>query len=118
MKEGAAAMLQIDIEQRADTAIVRIAGDADMASSARLRQALLDLLENCSQRRVIVSMEKARYIDSSAVASLVEGLQLAARRKIRFGLAGLNDGPLQVLRITRLLDVFEVHDSEEAALNA
>ena len=89
-----------------------------MASSTQLREAILDLLKNCSQGRVIVSMAGTSYIDSSAVASLVEGLQLATRRKVRFGLAGLNEGPLQVLRVTRLIDVFEVHASEEDALKA
>ena len=111
-------MLEIDIEQQSEAAIVRVSGDADMASSAQLREAILDLLETCAQRRVIVSMAGASYIDSSAVACLVEGLQLAMRRRIRFGLAGLNEGPLQVLRVTRLIDVFEVHASEEDALKA
>lgn len=111
-------MLRIDIEHLAESAIVRVAGDADMASSTLLRDSILDLLENCSQGRVIVSMADTTYIDSSAVASLVEGLQLATRRKVRFCLAGLNEGPLQVLRVTRLIDVFEVHSSEADALKA
>ena len=111
-------MLRIDIVQLAEAAVVRVAGDADMASSTQLRDAVLGLLENCSQGRVIVSMSDASYIDSSAVASLVEGLQLATRRRVRFGLAGVREGPLQVLRSTRLIDVFEMHDSEEDALKA
>lgn len=115
---GASKMLRIDIEHLAEAAIVRVTGDADMASSTLLRNAILDLLENCSQGRVIVSMAGTTYIDSSAVASLVEGLQLATRRKVRFCLAGLNEAPLQVLRVTRLIDVFEVHSSEEDALKA
>lgn len=111
-------MLRIDIEQMTEAAVVRVAGDADMASSTQLREAVLRLLENCSQGRVLVSMSETTYIDSSAVASLVEGLQLATRRRVRFGLAGLREGPTQVLRSTRLIDVFEVHDSEEDALKA
>ena len=111
-------MLRIDIEHLAEAAVVRVAGDADIASSMQLRDAVLGLLEKCSQGRVIVSMSETTYIDSSAVASLVEGLQLAARRKVRFGLAGLREGPVQVLRTTRLIDVFELHDSEEDALKA
>lgn len=118
MKGVATEMLRIDIEQLPEAAIVRVSGDADMASSAQLRDAVLDLLKTCTQGRVIVSMAGANYIDSSAVASLVEGLQLATRRRVRFGLAGLNEGPLQVLRVTRLIDVFEVHASEEDALKA
>ena len=111
-------MLRIDIEQMTQAAVVRVAGDADMASSTQLREAVLGLLENCSQGRVLVSMSETTYIDSSAVASLVEGLQLATRRRVRVGLAGLREGPIQVLRSTRLIDVFEVHDSEEDALQA
>jgi anti-sigma B factor antagonist len=77
---------------------------------------LLDLLKEKRVRRVIVNLEKVKYIDSAGVASLVEGLKLSRDLKSGFALFGLSRSTREVLELTRLLKVFEVHDTEEQAL--
>ncbi len=110
--------MEIDIRQVGEGSVVRVAGDIDMSSSPQLREAILELLRNGSRIKIIVNMEKVDYIDSSGIASLVEGLQVARRSKVKLLLAGLNEGPRYVLQLTRLLDLFEVHSSESEALSA
>jgi anti-sigma B factor antagonist len=65
---------------------------------------------------VVVNLSGVQYIDSSGIASLVEGLQEARKREARFVLVGLNDGPRHVLELTRLLTVFEIAATEEEAV--
>ncbi|MDE0124363.1 MAG: STAS domain-containing protein [Bryobacterales bacterium] len=98
--------------------VVELIGDVDMSNSPRLRDTLLGLLRDSTGVRIIVNMEQVNYIDSSGIASLVEGVQAARRFKSRLCLAGLNEGPRHVLQLTRLLDIFEVHPSEADALSA
>jgi anti-sigma B factor antagonist len=57
-----------------------------------------------------------KYIDSAGVASLVEGLKISRDMKSGFALFGLSRTTREVLELTRLLKVFEVHDTEEQAL--
>ena len=92
-----------------------VSGDVDLHTSPELRETILDLLGKRGQKRVIVDLSEVPYIDSSAIASLIEGLQEARKREARFVLVGLNKGPRHVLELTRLLGVFEVADNEEAA---
>lgn len=108
--------VEIEIRQAARGMVIRVAGDVDMASSPRLREAILGLLRNRSGTRVIVNMAGVEYIDSSGVASLVEGLQEARRSHGKLRLACLNEGPRDVLQLTRLLDLFDVHATEAGAL--
>ena len=110
--------MQINIRHVGQGSVVEPVGDVDMSSSPQLRETILELLEERSGVKIVVNMEKVDYIDSSGIASLVEGLKLARRRKARLCLAGLNEGPRYVLQLTRLLDVFEVHSSESDALGA
>jgi len=77
---------------------------------------LLDLLKVKRATRVIVNLEKVRYIDSAGVASLVEGLKLSRELKSGFALFGLTKTTREVLELTRLIKVFEVYDTEEDAL--
>ncbi len=118
MTGGVAKAVEIEIWQAAGGTVIRLAGDVDMASSPVLRQAILDLLRDRSGTTIVVNMGGVEYIDSSGVASLVEGLQQARRSRGKLRLACLNDGPRDVLELTRLLDLFEVHATEAGALES
>ncbi|MFO1435111.1 MAG: STAS domain-containing protein [Gammaproteobacteria bacterium] len=58
------------------------------------------------------------YIDSSGVASLVEGYQTAKKRKLRFGLVGVSEAALSVLKLARLDKVFPIHATVKDRLKA
>ena len=62
---------------------------------------------------MIVNLGKVNYIDSAGMASLVEGLKVSRDLKRGFALYGLSPTAREVLQLTRLLKVFEVHDTEE-----
>ena len=108
--------MEISVRQQNETAIIEVTGDIDLYSSPQVRQAILDTLNQKVAKRVIVNLTGVRYVDSSGVASLVEGLQLSRKSQVRFTLCGLNKAPKQVLELTRLVKVFEIFDNLEAAL--
>jgi anti-sigma B factor antagonist len=105
--------MEINVKRDASRSVVEVFGDIDLYSSPQLRDTILDLLQKRNQDKVIVNLSRVQYMDSSGIASLVEGLQEAKKRNARFILVGLNDGPRHVLELTRLLNVFEIAASEE-----
>jgi anti-sigma B factor antagonist len=96
--------------------ILDITGDIDLTSSPDLRKVLLRELKEKKTPRVIANLAGVRYIDSSGVASLVEGLKASRDTGMRFALVGLSKGAREVLQLSRLIKIFEIHDSEEQAL--
>jgi anti-sigma B factor antagonist len=66
--------------------------------------------------RVVVNLSQVRYIDSSSVASLIEGLKASRDLGSRFILIGLSTSAREVLQLSRLAKVFEIYDNEEQAL--
>ncbi|SRR5712692_2867250 len=108
--------LEIDIDRNGACSVVHIQGDIDLKSSPELRSLILDLFEKRGQERVVLDLKGVNYIDSSGVASLVEGLQEAKKRKARFILSCLNEAPRHVLDLTRLTSVFEITPTVEDAL--
>ncbi len=99
-----------------EATIVDIVGNIDLSSSPELRKVLLRELKEKRTARVIVNMTEVRYIDSSGVASLVEGLKASRDTGLRFALVGLSKGAREVLQLSRLIKIFEIHDNEEQAL--
>lgn len=110
--------IQINVRKEAETAVIDVVGDIDLYSSPQVRQTILDALNRKTENRVLVNLAGVKYIDSSGVASLVEGLQLSRKSQVRFALCGLNKAPRQVLELTRLIKVFDIFDTVDDALKA
>jgi len=108
--------LQISARRIEMTTIFDITGDIDLANSPEIRKALLKEIKEIKTPRVVMNLVKVRYIDSSGVASLVEGLKASRDAGTRFILFGLSPAAREVLQLSRLLKIFEVHDTEEQAL--
>jgi anti-sigma B factor antagonist len=110
--------VKISTRRMDKTAILDIDGDIDLAHSSELRRAVL--IEFCETRteKVILNMSGVRYMDSSGVASLVEGLKASRDMGSRFILFGLSPIVQEVLQISRLLKIFEIYDTEEKALSS
>jgi anti-sigma B factor antagonist len=96
--------------------IFDISGDIDLATSPELRKPLLHELRELRTPRVILNLKAVRYIDSSGVASLVEGLKASRDVGSRFVLFGLNTTIREVLQLSKLVRIFEIYDSEEQAI--
>ncbi len=106
--------MDLNVKRNGSKSVVYVEGDIDLHSSPELREVVLDLFRNREQDQIIVNLSEVAYIDSSGIASLVEGLQEARKRNGRFVLVGLRQGPRHVLELTRLLSVFEIAETEES----
>lgn len=102
------------IEENSGFAIVHLEGEVDLSRSPAARRAILDCLQE--HRNVLVDLTAVSYIDSSGVASLVEGFQVSRRMSLDFALIGVSDAALSVLRLARLDQVFPIFASLEARL--
>jgi anti-sigma B factor antagonist len=109
--------MDISTRQQGTTTLVDVIGDITLYNSPEMRKVLLNLLKDKRVPRVIVNLTRVNYIDSAGVASLVEGLKLSRDLKSSFALFGLSRTAREVLELTRLIKVFEVHDTEEQALS-
>ena len=108
--------MQISARRNDKTTIFDLSGDIDFANSPEVRQSVLREIRENRVSRVVVNLTGVHYIDSSGVASLVEGLKASRDLGSRFILFGLSTAAREVLQLSRLLKVFEIYDSEEEAL--
>jgi anti-sigma B factor antagonist len=107
------------IARRVDTAtIFDISGDIDLAHSSEVRRTVLVEIREKKTPRVLLNLREVDYIDSSGVASLVEGLKASRDVGSRLILFGLTTNAYEVLQLSRLLNVFEIYDTEDKAMQA
>jgi anti-sigma B factor antagonist len=108
--------LQIAARHLDKITIFDISGDIDLATSPQLRKAVLRELKELRMPRVVLNLKAVRYIDSSGVASLVEGLKASRDVGSRFVLFGLNTTVREVLQLSKLVKIFEIYEDEDQAL--
>jgi anti-sigma B factor antagonist len=108
--------MQITTRKLGTATIVDVVGDITLYSSPEFRNAVIEILKDGESPRVVVNLRGVRYIDSAGVASLVEGLKVSRELNKALALYGLSVVAREVLELTRLINVFEVHESEEEAL--
>jgi anti-sigma B factor antagonist len=106
--------LTISIRPAGAATIVDLNGAIDLGNSPALRTALFDQLPRSA--RLAVNMKGIRYIDSSGIATLIEVLKKSRDVHSEFLLFGLGSAVYDVLKLTKLLGVFHIVDSEEDAL--
>ncbi|MGD0906809.1 MAG: anti-sigma factor antagonist [Candidatus Acidiferrales bacterium] len=110
--------MQISTRRLDKTAIFDISGDIDLAHSTEVRRLVLLEFRQNRTPRVILNLHSVNYIDSSGVASLVEGLKAARDVGSRLILFGLSPIAHEVLQLSKLLKIFEIYDTEDMALQA
>ncbi len=96
-------------------AVVQLCGEIDLRNSPEARKLILTSLKK--QKHVMVDLSAVEYIDSSGVASLVEGFQYARANDLEFGLLGVSEAAMNVLRLARLDQVFPIYDSLDDRLS-
>jgi len=89
--------------------IIQLSGEIDLNESPNVRKQILSYINNNND--TLIDLSAVEYIDSSGVASLVEGLQVARSKEIKFALLGVSDAAMQVLKLARLDTVFSIYKS-------
>jgi anti-sigma B factor antagonist len=110
--------MELDITTRAqgDVSILDVRGEIDLYSSTVLRDYVFNIIQHHHPRVLIVELTEVTYIDSSGIATLVEGLQLANKTDTKFKIAGLSQRVLEVFELVKLERVFDIYASVEEAL--
>lgn len=106
----------IEITKKNDGGIVHLIlkGYMDMNSSPDVREVLTQYFDG-GTKAIIVDLSAVPYIDSSGIATLVEGLQWSHSTQKKFRLVGLTPTVKDIFEIARLLQVFEVFSTQEEA---
>lgn len=105
------------VRQEGDALVIAVRGELDLHNSPELRTELLDLLARTKAKRLVVNLTQVPYMDSSALAVLVEALKNLMKVGGRVTLFGLQPRVKGLLEIARLATVFRLCKDEAEALS-
>lgn len=108
--------MKIHTRKVGDIHVLDISGKITLgAATTALRHTISDLLEN-GGKKIILNLTDVDYIDSSGVGELVRTYTTVTREGKQLILLNLTSKIKELLVITKLLTVFQVHESEQTAV--
>jgi len=96
--------------------VVSLCGELNLDNSSELRDALLGILAKHSPKKFVLNLKQVPYMDSSAVAVLVELLQNLRKRGGKLMLSELHPRVKGLLEIVRLDSILGVVATDAEAL--
>jgi anti-sigma B factor antagonist len=109
-------ILKISSRTVAGAIVVDIEGAINITNSTTLRTSLFETLETTP--RLALNMSGIQYIDSSGIATLIEAFKRARALNKEFRLFGVGRPVHDVLKLTNLLGVFQIFESEKDAVES
>jgi len=103
--------MRYPVSKHLNYSVISLSGEIDLNESPNVRKQILDLIKK--DTNLLIDLSTVEYIDSSGVASLVEGLQTSRTMKLSFALLGVSESAMQVLQLARLDTVFTIYNSLE-----
>ncbi|MGA2268724.1 MAG: STAS domain-containing protein [Bryobacteraceae bacterium] len=110
--------VKLNIRQIGDVSVVDVAGRITLGEgSSALRDSLREMVGK-GQKKILLNLGEVSYIDSSGIGELVSGFTSVTNGGGQLKLLNLTKRVKDLLQITKLYTVFDVHDSEVTAIRS
>ena len=110
--------VKLTTRQVGDVTVVDVAGRITLGEgSATVRDAMRDMVSK-NQKKILLNLGEVSYIDSSGIGELVSGFTTVTNSGGALKLLNLNKRVKDLLQITKLYTVFDVHDDEAGAIRS
>lgn len=110
--------VKLSTRQVGDVSVLDVSGRITLGEgSSALRDTLRDLMSK-GHKKILLNLGEVSYIDSSGIGELVSGFTTVANQGGQLKLLGLTKRVKDLLQITKLYTVFDVHDDEASAVRA
>ena len=110
--------VKLSTRQVGDVSVMDVSGRITLGEgSSTLRDSMRDMVAK-GQKKILLNLGDVSYIDSSGIGELVSGFTTVANQGGQLKLLNLTKRVKDLLQITKLYTVFEVHDDEAAAIRS
>ncbi|MFB3825377.1 MAG: STAS domain-containing protein [Bryobacteraceae bacterium] len=110
--------IKLNTRQVGDVSVVDVAGRITLGEgSSALRDTLRELVTK-NNKKILLNLGEVSYIDSSGIGELVSGFTTVTNQGGQLKLLNLTKRVKDLLQITKLYTVFDVHEDEAAAVRS
>ena len=110
--------MKIDTRTVGDVYVLDCSGKITLGEGTMaIRNTVREVLKN-GGKKIVLNLADVNYIDSSGIGELVSTYTTVTNQGGKLKLLNLTKKIPELLAITKLLTVFQVHENEQAALSS
>ena len=110
--------VKLSTRQVGDVSVVDVAGRITLGEGSSALRDLVREMVGKGQKKILLNLGDVSYIDSSGIGELVSGFTTVTNNGGEMKLLNLNKRVKDLLQITKLYTVFDVHEDEAGAIRA
>jgi anti-sigma B factor antagonist len=110
--------VKLNTRQVGDVTIVDVSGRITLGEGSSALRDLLRELIGKANRKILLNLGEVTYIDSSGIGELVSGYTTVSNQGGTLKLLSLTKRVQDLLQITKLYTVFDVHEDEAHAIRS
>jgi anti-sigma B factor antagonist len=110
--------VKLNTRQVGDVSVVDVAGRITLGEGSSALRDLLREMVGKGNKKILLNLGEVSYIDSSGIGELVSGFTTVTNSGGQLKLLNLNKRVKDLLQITKLYTVFDVHEDEAGAVRS
>ena len=110
--------VKLTTRQVGDVTVIDAVGRITLGEGASTFRDRVRELASSGRKKLLLNLAEVSYIDSSGIGELVSGFTSVANQGGTLKLLNLTKRVKDLLQITKLYTVFEVHEDEAAAVRS
>jgi anti-sigma B factor antagonist len=110
--------VELNTRQSGDVVVVDVSGRITLGEGSSVVRDEMRALTDNGNKKVLLNLADVAYIDSSGIGELVAGYTTMANAGGNLKLLNLTKRVKDLLQITKLATVFEVHEDEDEAVRS
>jgi len=110
--------VKLNSRQVGDVSVVDVAGRITLGEGSSALRDLMREMVGKGQKKILLNLGEVSYIDSSGIGELVSGFTTVTNSGGQLKLLNLNKRVKDLLQITKLYTVFDVHEDEAGAIRS
>lgn len=98
--------------------VVYLEGRLDVSVANEVEEGLLDLIENGGHRKVVLNMQDVEYMSSSGFRACISTLRKLSSKEGSLKISNIKPAVKRIFDVIELTSLFDIHETEEAALDS
>ncbi|GHV74107.1 anti-sigma factor antagonist [Spirochaetia bacterium] len=107
--------MELKIHKSQGVSIIDVQGELDLYNAYKLKELLIKMLEEKTDRFVI-NLDEVEYIDSSGIGVLVYISSTAKKSNMKLAITNIHGSVLKVMDLTKLTDYFPITATLDEAI--
>ncbi len=110
--------VKLNTRQVGEVTVVDVSGRITLGEGSSALRDLMKELISKGNKKILLNLGEVTYIDSSGIGELVSGFTTVSNQGGTLKLLGLTKRVQDLLQITKLYTVFDIHEDEAHALRS